>query len=302
VPSRNAADAAGLAGLQRLGVGARAVLEDALARLEGQVQPVEVGVALLQRSTTRRLCRLCSKPPWHRPCRRCSASCPAWPNGVWPRSCASAIASTRSSFSCSERAIERPELRHLQRVRQPGAEQVALVVEEDLGLVDQAPERRAVHDAVAVALVLGARGAGGSDGGARAAAGAGSATWPEAARHGRQHGPAMFFTGRISCGARWITSRTMRIGRRASRRAQAVDHHEADLAAFGLLVDPHQRQVAVARIVPVWQHRALDGQARAPPAPSGVDKAGVHQAQRAADRSAAITMPQPTASPCSHSP
>ena len=37
-----------------------------------------------------------------------SASWPAWPKGVWPRSCASAIASTRSSLSRSARAIERP--------------------------------------------------------------------------------------------------------------------------------------------------------------------------------------------------
>ena len=41
--------AAGLAALQALGIRARAVLEDALARLEAEVQPVEVGVALLQR-------------------------------------------------------------------------------------------------------------------------------------------------------------------------------------------------------------------------------------------------------------
>ena len=50
-----------------------------------------------------------------------------------------------------------PELRHLERVRQPGAEQVALVVEEDLGLVDEAPKRGAVDDAVAIALEFVAR-------------------------------------------------------------------------------------------------------------------------------------------------
>ena len=50
------------------------------------------------------------------------------------------------------------QLRHLQRMRQPGAKQVAFVVQEHLRLVDQAPKRRAVHDAVAVALVVGARG------------------------------------------------------------------------------------------------------------------------------------------------
>ena len=42
---------------------------------------------------------------------------------------------------------------HLQRVRQPGAVVVALRGDEDLGLVLEPPERLAVHDAVAVALV-----------------------------------------------------------------------------------------------------------------------------------------------------
>ena len=48
------------------------------------------------------------------------------------------------------------DLRHFERVRQARAEQVALVVDEDLGLVDEAAERGAVHDAVAVALVFAA--------------------------------------------------------------------------------------------------------------------------------------------------
>jgi hypothetical protein len=41
-------------------------------------------------------------------------------------------------------------------MRQPSAKQVALVVQEYLGLVDQAPKGRGMNDAVAVALVLGA--------------------------------------------------------------------------------------------------------------------------------------------------
>jgi hypothetical protein len=45
---------------------------------------------------------------------------------------------------------------------QPGAEQVALVVEEDLRLVDQASKGGAVDDAVAVALEGERVGAGGS--------------------------------------------------------------------------------------------------------------------------------------------
>ena len=48
------------------------------------------------------------------------------------------------------------DARHLERVRQPGAVVVALGGDEDLGLVLQPPERLAVDDAVAVALVGGA--------------------------------------------------------------------------------------------------------------------------------------------------
>jgi hypothetical protein len=56
-------------------------------------------------------------------------------------------------FVQAEAACQRARhLRHLQRVRHPRAKQIALVVEEDLRLVDQAPEGRAVDDAVAVAL------------------------------------------------------------------------------------------------------------------------------------------------------
>src|SRR5438094_149176 len=42
---------------------------------------------------------------------RFNASSPAWPNGGWPRSCASASASVRSSSRPSSRAIERAAAR-----------------------------------------------------------------------------------------------------------------------------------------------------------------------------------------------
>ena len=48
-------------------------------------------------------------------------------------------------------------LRDFKAVRQAGSKEIAFVIDEDLGLVDQAPERGAVHDAIAVALVLAAR-------------------------------------------------------------------------------------------------------------------------------------------------
>src|SRR5262245_23453926 len=44
------------------------------------------------------------------------------------------------------------DLRHLQRMREPRPEVIALVIDEDLRLVLQAAERRRMDDAVAVAL------------------------------------------------------------------------------------------------------------------------------------------------------
>ena len=53
------------------------------------------------------------------------------------------------------------DLRHLQAVGEAGAIVVALVKHEHLRLVGEAPESGGVHDAVAVALEIGAHGAGG---------------------------------------------------------------------------------------------------------------------------------------------
>ncbi len=50
------------------------------------------------------------------------------------------------------------QLRHLDRVREAGAEQVALVVQKNLGFVDQTAESGGMHDPVAVTLKSAARG------------------------------------------------------------------------------------------------------------------------------------------------
>ena len=49
-----------------------------------------------------------------------------------------------------------PQLCHLQRMGEPGTKQVALVVKKNLRFVHQPPKRRAVNDAIAVALEFGA--------------------------------------------------------------------------------------------------------------------------------------------------
>src|SRR6186997_1719815 len=49
-----------------------------------------------------------------------------------------------------------PDLRDLERMRDPGAIQVAFVIHEYLGLVDESAKRIRVDDAIAVSLELGA--------------------------------------------------------------------------------------------------------------------------------------------------
>ena len=54
-----------------------------------------------------------------------------------------------------------PQLGDLQRMRQPRAKQVSLMVHKDLGFVNQTPEGRRVNNAIAVALKITARGCSG---------------------------------------------------------------------------------------------------------------------------------------------
>jgi hypothetical protein len=53
------------------------------------------------------------------------------------------------------------DLGYLQRMGQPGAEVIALMIDEHLGLILEAPERGAVHDPIAIALEGAAQAAGG---------------------------------------------------------------------------------------------------------------------------------------------
>jgi hypothetical protein len=45
-------------------------------------------------------------------------------------------------------------LRHLERMRQPCSVQIAFVIDENLGLVDQPAESGRMHDAIAVPLIF----------------------------------------------------------------------------------------------------------------------------------------------------
>lgn len=83
-----------------------------------------------------------------------SASCPAWPKGVWPRSCASEIASVSASLRRRARATERAIWGDFNRVGDARAVEVAFVIDENLGFVDEAAEGVRMDDAIAIALKL----------------------------------------------------------------------------------------------------------------------------------------------------
>ena len=96
---------------------------------------------------------MCRKPrPKRSRSASSSASSPACPNGGWPMSWPSPIASMRSSFSRERARDDARDAGRLERVRHPRAVVVARRVDEDLRLALQAPERLRVEDPVAVAL------------------------------------------------------------------------------------------------------------------------------------------------------
>src|SRR6185437_13933698 len=131
----------------------RAVLEDALAALEGEVEPVEIRVAVLE---------LIDHPQRLQVVLEASVGTHARVERIlacMTEGCVPEI--VREADRLGERLAE-PEgvrdragdLRDLDGVRDARAVEVAFVVDEHLRLVDQAPERIGMNDAVAVALVL----------------------------------------------------------------------------------------------------------------------------------------------------
>ena len=132
-------------------VGQRAVvLDQPLQRFPGQVEAVEIGVAALQRRDDMKRLRVVVEAAeiGEALVERALA-------GVTERRMAEIVAKRRRLRQIlveAERTRQRAgDLGHFQRVRQPGAEVVALVEDENLGLVAEPAKRRGVDDAVAVA-------------------------------------------------------------------------------------------------------------------------------------------------------
>ena len=138
---------------QFAGLGRRAMLEDALAGLEREVEPGELGIAFLE---------LVDHPQRLEVVLEAAVVAHAFVQGILPRMAKRGVPEVMGEADGlgqrlvqAQGACDGPrDLRNLERVGDPGAIEVALVVHEHLGLVDEPPERVRMHDAVAVALVF----------------------------------------------------------------------------------------------------------------------------------------------------
>jgi hypothetical protein len=133
------------------------MLHQAFERLPGQVEAVEIRVAAFERGDhAQRLRVVVEAPcPLHRRVERALA-------GMAERRVPEIVRECErlgEIFVDTERARDRPRnLRDFEAVGQPRAVMVALVIDKDLRLVVQPAEGGRMQDAVAVALVEGARG------------------------------------------------------------------------------------------------------------------------------------------------
>ncbi len=129
------------------------MFEHAFAGFKGEVQAVKVGVALFQPIDHAQALQVVleTAPVVHAFVQSISSS-------VAKRRVAQVVCQAdgfdQVFISPRVRPTLAAHLRHFQRVRQARAKQVALMVYEHLGFIDQAAESAAVHDAVAVALVV----------------------------------------------------------------------------------------------------------------------------------------------------
>ena len=130
-----------LSRIENFGISTRAMLQNALARLKCQIQTIKCGVALLQPIDHPQALQIVfesAKGP-HAFIERILTSMPKW-------SVAQVMRKTDGLdqiFIQSQRASDgAAQLRDFQRMGEPRAKQVTLMIYKNLGLVDQAPKGR----------------------------------------------------------------------------------------------------------------------------------------------------------------
>ena len=131
----------------------RTVFEDALAGFEHQVQAGKLRVLCLQFIDHAQRLQIVFETAEiaHAGIQRIL---PGMPERRVPEIMRKADRLGQRLVESQRRRSRAPDLRHLKRVRQPRSVQVAFVIDEDLGLVNEAAKRRRMDDAVAIALVL----------------------------------------------------------------------------------------------------------------------------------------------------
>ena len=131
----------------------RAMLENPFARLERQVEPAEGRVPILELVDDAERLQVVLEA---------AELAHAFVERVLPRVAERRVAEIMGEADRldevlvqAQRARDRAgDLRDFERVREPRPVEIAFVVDEHLGLVDEAAERRGVNDAVAIALEL----------------------------------------------------------------------------------------------------------------------------------------------------
>src|SRR6266849_1336297 len=129
------------------------MLQDSFAAFETQIQPVKIGVTLLE---------FIDYPQGLQIVLEAAEINHAFVQGILPGVPERRMSQiVREANRLGQLFVEAQgarygtrNLRHLERMRQPGPVQIAFVIDENLGLVDQPAESGRMHDAIAIPLIF----------------------------------------------------------------------------------------------------------------------------------------------------
>ena len=132
------------------------MLQNALTRFKAQVQPAVAGVALFQGIYHAQALQIVLKATviLHAGIERILPRMAKWRVAQVMRQ-ADGLGQVLVDAQCTRNGA--PQLRHLNRMGEPSAKQIAFMVQKNLGLVHQSAKRRGVHDAITITLELAAR-------------------------------------------------------------------------------------------------------------------------------------------------
>ena len=144
----------GFPGFQSAGIGSGAVLQNAFSCLKTQVQPIEQWITHLQLIDHLQALQIVLKAPMPRH---------AFIQRVLPRVAKWRVAQVMRQADGFDQILvnlqsagdRSPQLCDFQRVREASAKQIALMVQKDLGFVDEAAKRSGMDNPIAITLEFG---------------------------------------------------------------------------------------------------------------------------------------------------